>query len=148
VLKDKSRERRSREAEEIVSETITRAWQKQADYHPDLGDVDARLCGILRRIAHENCRKLRNSLEEQQEERLATAKEIASVVQVHLPSARLVDSPTDPLTVAAALAANEALKESPEPLPADLGLPALVAGRDRDSGPPRRNTGGRSARPP
>lgn len=82
-------------------------------------------------------------LEEQQDELLAISKEIADAVETHLPSARGIDPPTGPVTVAdvakelfehppsqltaSAHKVNESLLRSTEPLPSNLGLPDLIA---------------------
>lgn len=59
LLNDKSRVQRRQEAEEIVSEAMKRALEKQDDFEPTQGDLGAWLHGFLTRVTSEFCRKLR-----------------------------------------------------------------------------------------
>jgi hypothetical protein len=87
-------------------------------------------------------------LEEQDAELMGT---IAAAAQKHLPSAEVVRPATGPVTVADvadelfrhtpdrlpadAHRLNERLRQSPEPIPTDLGLPKLIAWAEAKYGP-------------
>ena len=58
-LADKPRTRRVQESQEIVAETMKRAWQNRAVFNPAAGVVAGWVHGILVRVTNEHCRKLR-----------------------------------------------------------------------------------------
>jgi RNA polymerase sigma-70 factor, ECF subfamily len=51
-----------REAEEVVQETLVRAWQKHHQYDPDRGSERAWLFGIARNVATDHHRRTQRHL--------------------------------------------------------------------------------------
>lgn len=87
----------------------------------------------------------------QARDQVAVEAAVAAAVEKHLPSAEILNPETGPVTVAdvaaelfrhppdrlpaEAHALNERLRSAPDPLPADLGLEALIAWAEPNFGP-------------
>ncbi len=58
-LADQPRTRRDQEADEIVNESLARAWTRRAAFDPALGDAAGWVHGFVFRVMAEACEKLR-----------------------------------------------------------------------------------------